>query len=269
MGLRILSALILIAAVTAAVFFTAPLIFSVLVVLLCLVCHYEFLKLGPPAGPAGVQRAILSAGAVAGFSMIYPWMAWHREAGLTGYFLILAGLSLLTSRRVEDIQARLVWPAAGFLYIYLLFSYVFDIRFAAHPEHGAWLLMFFLVFQWAGDSAALFSGMACGRHKLAPLFSPKKTVEGAIGGLAATVLTGGILGWWLYPDRPLWPFLLLGAVLSAAGQAGDLIESQFKRAAGVKDSGSIVPGHGGLLDRMDSLLPTAPLFFFGIRWITG
>jgi phosphatidate cytidylyltransferase len=120
------------------------------------------------------------------------------------------------------------------------------------------LVLFSLI--WAGDSAAYYAGRAFGRHKLAPHISPKKTVEGAIAGLIASVIAGLLIGRWLLPAT--WPDLAAVSVLSAtAGQVGDLAESALKRSAGVKDSSAILPGHGGILDRLDSLLFAAPVFY--------
>jgi len=119
---------------------------------------------------------------------------------------------------------------------------------------------------WAGDSAAYLSGRAFGQHKLAPMVSPGKTIEGAIGGfLAAVLVSAAAFG--LSGVLPIWAGALVGAGIGASGQLGDLSESFLKRQAGVKDSGDLIPGHGGMLDRVDALLfafPTALLLF----WIT-
>jgi phosphatidate cytidylyltransferase len=120
---------------------------------------------------------------------------------------------------------------------------------------GALLLTVFCV--WATDSFALFVGKAFGKHKLAPKLSPGKTVEGAIGGLAFGVATGALFGWLFFRDVPLG--LTIGAIAGVFGQIGDLFESALKRELGIKDFGGIIPGHGGVLDRFDSLLFVAPL----------
>lgn len=121
---------------------------------------------------------------------------------------------------------------------------------------GALLGLFAMVF--AGDTGAYFAGRSFGRHKLYELISPKKTVEGAIGGLAASILAGWLTSQWLLP-MPASHGLLLGAACGTVGQIGDLVESLFKRATHTKDSGTLLPGHGGLLDRLDGVLFAAPV----------
>jgi phosphatidate cytidylyltransferase len=114
---------------------------------------------------------------------------------------------------------------------------------------------------WAGDVAAYYAGRALGRHKLAPTISPNKTVEGSIAGLAGSILAGTLLGSWLL-QRQI-SFLALASLAAAiAGQLGDLAESALKRSSGVKDSSSLLPGHGGMLDRLDSLIFAAPVFYW-------
>jgi phosphatidate cytidylyltransferase len=114
---------------------------------------------------------------------------------------------------------------------------------------------------WAGDAAAYYGGRALGRHKLAPTISPNKTVEGSVTGLAGSIVAGILLGSWLL-QRQI-SFLALASLATAiAGQLGDLAESAFKRSAGVKDSSSLLPGHGGMLDRLDSLIFAAPMFYW-------
>lgn len=131
---------------------------------------------------------------------------------------------------------------------------------------GALLGTFVMVFM--GDTGAYFAGRAFGRHKLYELISPKKTVEGGIGGLLSSVAGGAITATWLLPQIPLLHGLLLGAICGVFGQAGDFAESLFKRATGTKDSGNLLPGHGGLLDRVDGVLFGAPVVLVYLM-ITG
>ncbi len=129
----------------------------------------------------------------------------------------------------------------------------------ADETTGIRLLIFFLVAIWIGDSGAYYVGKNFGRHRMAPVLSPKKTWEGLVGGIAATFGAAAIFQA-LFPLPFGWPHILgLAAVLSVAAPIGDLIVSLFKRDTGVKDSSSLIPGHGGLLDRTDSLLFSAPL----------
>ena len=132
---------------------------------------------------------------------------------------------------------------------------------------GGALLVFLYATVFSGDTAAFFTGKAIGKHKMAPSVSPKKTWEGFAGGIA-----GSLLGGWaasrLFPDLlPLWQVLVLAALVSVAGVLGDLTVSLMKRSVGLKDTGSLLPGHGGVLDRLDSLLLSGPVLFYFLKYV--
>ena len=128
---------------------------------------------------------------------------------------------------------------------------------------GPWLLLFLMVLIWVADSFAYFAGRRWGRTKLAPVISPGKTREGVYGALAGAVLCGGGLVWLMPHGNPLL-LILFCVLIVLVSVVGDLFESLMKRQAGVKDSGSLLPGHGGMLDRIDSLTAAAPLFLLGL-----
>ncbi|MEW6719446.1 MAG: phosphatidate cytidylyltransferase [Thermodesulfobacteriota bacterium] len=130
----------------------------------------------------------------------------------------------------------------------------------ALPRGEHWVLLGILTVS-AGDTLAYFTGRTLGRRKLAPALSPNKTVEGAAGGLAGSVACSVLYAHWLLPGVPAWYVALAGAAVGAFGQGGDLFESLLKRAAGVKDSGTALPGHGGILDRVDGMLAAAPVLY--------
>ena len=127
------------------------------------------------------------------------------------------------------------------------------------------MVLFLLVLLWAGDSLAYFTGRAIGRHKLAPELSPGKTWEGAIANLAGSLLVGVVAGRWI--ALPAVHLAAMAALANVAGQIGDLTESAYKRAAGAKDSGMLLPGHGGMLDRVDSLIFAAPVVWYYFRML--
>jgi len=130
----------------------------------------------------------------------------------------------------------------------------------AHTTPGEWLVIFVSACTWMCDTGALFFGKAFGRHKLAPNVSPGKTWEGSVGGVFTSLVTGAALGHWLH--LPMVHALGLAALCAVAGQVGDLCESALKRDLGVKDFGTVLPGHGGILDRIDSMLFSAPLAYY-------
>ncbi|MEJ2592299.1 MAG: phosphatidate cytidylyltransferase [Candidatus Thiodiazotropha sp.] len=133
------------------------------------------------------------------------------------------------------------------------------------PANGPVLLLFLLILIWSADVGAYFAGHRWGRRKLAPQVSPGKTREGVYGAMAGALLCGVFLVWWLGTDLPQAPLvLLLCLVTMLFSVVGDLFESLLKRRQGIKDSGSLLPGHGGMLDRIDSLTAAAPVFLFGL-----
>jgi|CZCA01.1.fsa_nt_gi phosphatidate cytidylyltransferase len=162
--------------------------------------------------------------------------------------------------RIENCFQDVGGTLLGILYPSLLWSYLFPLRTAS-------ALPLFLVFivTWANDTSAYFVGRSLGRHKLIPSLSPNKTVEGAVGGLVASALVASLFTR-LVEVSP-WPLAALGLCLGLAAQLGDLWESMLKRYAGVKDSGSFLPGHGGFLDRFDGIFFALPLGYFLFRLV--
>lgn len=146
------------------------------------------------------------------------------------------------------------WYASGFVYALVPALALLWIR--ERDAHGLYLLLWAFIVTWSTDIGAYFAGRRFGRRKLAPAISPGKTVEGLYGGVAAATLLGGA---WVIATHLGFALLALAPVLAVAAQGGDLFESSMKRRAGVKDSGSWLPGHGGVLDRLDGLVPVAVL----------
>lgn len=154
----------------------------------------------------------------------------------------------------------------GVLYIPLLGSHLIATRVGFDPTLSAHLLSFFFLVLMGADAGAYYIGRAFGRHKLAPTISPGKTWEGAIGGVATALALGALSHFWFFPELPLQYIMPLAAVMSIVGMLGDLAESALKRGAGAKDAANLLPGHGGLLDRLDSLLFNAPLIYYFARF---
>lgn len=169
-------------------------------------------------------------------------------------------------RKKEKPLANIAMTICSVVYIALPLSLLcfisvggFDIPLFSAPRYESWTILAFIFIIWANDIGAYLAGMAFGRHKMFPRISPKKTWEGFIGGIIAAVGIGALCGWLIRPGIPFW--MGLGLVASIFGVLGDLVESLIKRSIGVKDSGAIMPGHGGWLDRFDSLLIATPFVF--------
>ncbi len=179
----------------------------------------------------------------------------------------LAG-PLLTLVRLGDMRtAALRASAMGFgpLYIGIPLTLLAVLRRDLGAD-GPGYVVLTIMFAWFGDTGGYFAGRFLGRHKLYEAVSPKKTVEGAIGGLGGSVLGALMAHFWFLPSLPLVHGVVLALIAGALGQAGDLGESVLKRSTGVKDSGAIVPGHGGILDRVDALLVTSAVTFLYTIW---
>ncbi|HKU74208.1 MAG TPA: phosphatidate cytidylyltransferase [Pyrinomonadaceae bacterium] len=154
----------------------------------------------------------------------------------------------------------------GVLYIPLLGSHLVSLRTGFDQTLSAHLLSFFFLVLMGSDSGAYYVGRAFGKHKLAPSISPGKTWEGAIGGVLAALAMAALAHFWFFRELPLKYILPLAVIMTVVGVLGDLAESALKRGAGAKDAANILPGHGGLLDRLDSLLFNAPLIYYFARF---
>lgn len=167
-----------------------------------------------------------------------------------------------TNQRWKDVLITL----SGVLYIGVPLSTVVSTR--SLPA-GEFLVLFLAVVTWASDTGAYYAGTLLGTHPLLPSVSPKKTIEGVLGGLALAVGAALLAQWWFASRLSPSDAVILGILLTVTGLLGDLFESVIKRWTGVKDSGGILPGHGGMLDRLDSLLFTAPTFYYYAAYIRG
>ncbi len=217
-----------------------------------------------------------------------PLLSTSVFAGTTVFVAAIAPfIFLVIGMRRVDLSTG--FPAAmtsafAFAYVALPLGCLVQIR---EQASGAFLLLYLLLLVWAGDIFAYFVGRSLGRHLMSPRISPKKTWEGALASMIASVGVGMLLynyalpistmllnarliekkdGLFALEKAPLWPIILLSAAINVAAQLGDLVESLIKRGAGVKDSGTLLPGHGGMLDRIDALLFAAPLLWYYAAW---
>jgi len=154
----------------------------------------------------------------------------------------------------------------GVLYVPLLGSHLISLRVGFPPKLSTHLLSFFFLVLMGSDAGAYYIGRAFGKHKLAPSISPGKTWEGVVGGVVAALALATLAHFWFFRELPLKHILPLAVVMTLFGILGDLVESALKRGAGAKDAANILPGHGGILDRLDSLLFNAPLLYYFARF---
>ncbi|MGH9616387.1 MAG: phosphatidate cytidylyltransferase [Acidobacteriaceae bacterium] len=230
---------------------------------------HEYLALADASGARAPRWLVLVFCALL-FAVAF-WQSAFLLPAMGIFALALLGICSLRSpleRILPDAAAGLF----GLIYVALPLAFA---PLLTIQETGKSLLLFLLVAVWAGDIVALYVGRSVGRHSMAPKLSPKKTWEGAVGSVAGSILAGlGIVfcGSLLYRHgidllfyaQPWWYWVGLAVLLNVAAQIGDLLESAIKRGAGVKDSGTLLPGHGGVLDRIDALLLALPVLWYAL-----
>ena len=268
---RILTAIVALPILLYTVWSEIPYFFVALGSIAILLALGEFYNLASKAGcrPFASMGYIAALGAVAFFVM--DSLVW-----IVAVMAALTMLSLAAAlARPEDMGKALASVSAttfGVIYVALLAGFLIGVRMTPDaltapptPHLASKLLTTFLAMVMMTDTGAYYTGRSIGRHKLAPRVSPGKTIEGAIGGFITAIITGPLCRLIFFPEIPVTHALALGAAIGIVGQAGDLAESMLKRGSDVKDSGTLLPGHGGMLDRLDSILFCAPLLYYYSR----
>jgi len=248
----------LIGLVVAAVFTHRLAIFALVEIIITL-ATYEFVKI------AGIRNIQLNYYLTVGLNLLFPvfvYFQWPMIYLLLGSFLVIATYGIFK----KNASSHLTFFATSVLALFYLGFFPAHLmllkQLVIQNSLSNWHVMFPLLFTWLNDTAAYGFGAALGRHKLIPRLSPKKSWEGTIAGLLFSIVTALVYWRLAFPTKPFWYFLILGVVLSLLALQGDLFESSFKREAGLKDSSRLLPGHGGFLDRIDSLLFTIPGFYY-------
>ncbi len=283
---RVATALVLIPVVVGIVLFTPTWVVAVATAVITVLALWEYFALGDAIG----HRAYRVWTVVCALLLIYlQWRtlrpftyvtarlgseaiglrAFHASemrifalhSPVSVFFLFVLGVTacILWMRRplVEALPAVGISSSALLL---VAFPLSFAVRLHGFVDGGPRLLLFALVITWAGDTAAYFVGRAVGKHPLAPHISPKKTWEGSVGSMVESLLVAWVFSYWI--RIPLGHLVAMAVIGNVAGQMGDLLESAYKRSAGVKDSGGLLPGHGGVLDRIDALILCIPVIWY-------
>ena len=290
---RVATAVVLIPVVLVLVLRAPVPVLAVVAAVVALLTVHELLKLTEAYGVRPFRKPTYVF--VALFFVLLVIQPGEKPLTQTAIFIYTVGFACAISpfvfavigMRTIDLKAAFPSAAAStfaFAFVALPLGCLVQLR---QQAEGAFLVLYLLLLVWAGDIFAYFVGRSLGRHLMSPRISPKKTWEGALASLIASLVVGMLLYNYARPisaallnahliDKvgghfaeqlpPLWPTLLLSTAINIAAQLGDLVESLIKRGAGVKDSGAILPGHGGMLDRIDALLFAAPVLWYYAAW---
>ena len=234
-----------------------PLVFDATVATCALLALYEFLVLGRRKGfHLPIVLCILVAAFILAAFILEPISV---EMGVFVALLLIPASYVFAKGSIDEALPSSAVAVMATLYVGMLGGSL--IRMRGDFPVGPKLVFFLLVVVWLGDAGAYYTGRAFGKHKLSPRISPKKTVEGLFGGIATSLVAAVVIHFTFFPEFPLAHAMVAGVILSACGVVGDLAESLWKRSADVKDSGTLIPGHGGFLDRFDSIFFTAPILY--------
>jgi phosphatidate cytidylyltransferase len=261
---RLLSALVLLPVFVLIVVKAPAFLFNLLVIAFCARALWELLRMLEQGGHP-VQRRL---GLLTGVALTASFGASRMldPLLLPALVLTLAAGAILAAP-IWQRGAPSVQSAAATLLAVVYIGWLLGYGILLHhtSPRGDELVLFLVGVTWVGETAAYLVGSTLGRHQLAPVVSPRKTVEGAVAQVVASIATGVALGAWLLPGCGVATVAAAGGLLGIVGQVGDLTESVMKRTVGVKDTAALIPGHGGVLDRIDSLLFNLPAFYYFSR----
>tara|TARA_B100000959_G_scaffold193174_1_gene201982 strand:+ start:525 stop:1322 length:798 start_codon:yes stop_codon:yes gene_type:complete len=255
---RIISAIVFLPAFFLIIQYGSPAVFFVFLSAILLAALFEFYTLLIQNN----QKCMIYSGMILGWFIALSFFINLNQLILYSIVILVMGLffvKLFSKQPINYVAEEISNTIFGVMYVAFLLSYIIFIR---KEEAGRELIFMLFLIIWLGDTLAYYIGTLAGKHLLAPSISPKKSIEGAIAGLLGSVGGALLAHYWFYPAISIANCTILALVTGIAGQMGDLCESLIKRNLNVKDSGFLVPGHGGLLDRLDSILFSAPVFYY-------
>jgi phosphatidate cytidylyltransferase len=259
---RWITALVLVPPLVLLILWGGSILFAVIIALAGTLCLWEYYRIAFHGHVPPVPIAFHGWGYLCGVLVLTAAHNGSSTALMLALALSLTGAAVMSVLRFgtsSDAPVVAVKQVFGVLYVSVFLAFLIMLRNST--DGPLWVLFLFWVIAW-GDTGALYTGTLLGRHKLCPAVSPKKTVEGAAGGLMANLIFAWLFKLAFFHSMAGWTCTVFALIVGAVGQMGDLFESEFKRAAGVKDSSNLLPGHGGFLDRLDALLLAAPVAFF-------
>lgn len=255
---RIITALILIPSLILFIIYSSDLIFFIGLLIFILMAAYEFSNLLEKAGYKNLKLPTVVGSVLIPFSFYIERVDVFLFSVFVVSFLSLV-IKLFGSKPLDDTYRTVGFTFLNVFYVPFYFSFIQLLKNINYHY-----IFYLLVIIWASDTSAYFFGIKFGKHRLYEIISPKKSVEGLISGLVGGVIVGFIYSL-VFLKLSILDTLISSLLVASAGVVGDLVESMFKRKAGVKDSGNLFPGHGGMLDRMDSLLFGAPVLYFYVE----
>jgi|SRR5688572_7242336 len=262
--IRLISGAVLLLGVIAALWFLQPIFLLGIAVLVALLAFREYVDIAARAGAYVSRPAGGIAVAIVCVAAAIPGMP--LDVALAGTTLGLSALALSTATKMSGGSGGALQSAAIAVFAPLYLGLPLGLLAATRWSLGREAALLLIVTVAISDTLQYYSGRAFGRHLLAPVVSPKKTIEGAAGGFVGAALSLAVIGHWWLPQMGLPARILLGVAVAAVGIVGDLFESLLKRSVDMKDASAIIPGHGGVLDRIDALLFAAPVYYVFVRY---
>ena len=260
---RLLSAIIVLPLLILFILKANVLLFGCFIALISCVGLFEFYSMALPERKSERVLAI-AAGGLLPLTLLADGTHSLFVAAVALLFLLSALVFLFRINDITKVAGELALLLTGFLYVPFLLGHFILLR---QSPHGISWIFLLLIIVMCGDTFAFYVGTSFGKRRLYPVVSPKKSIEGSLGGLVGSVVGALVVKSTFFPELPLGACLSTAVLLGVLGQLGDLFESLLKRSFGVKDSGVIIPGHGGILDRLDSLLFAAPAAYYCARFI--